>query len=65
MTSAVRAAMDKEAAAKARLPPDTRGLVLIMSEIGQGGMNAAAIEIEQARGDLDEALAPPLAAPEP
>ncbi len=65
VTSAVRAAMDKEAAAKARLPPDTRGLVLIMSEIGQGGMNAAAIEIEQARGDLDEALAPPLAAPEP
>ena len=65
VTRAVREAMDKEAAAKARLPPDTRSLVLIMSEIGQGGMNAAAIEIEQAHADLDEALAPPLAAPAP
>ena len=65
VTSAVREAMDKEEAAKARLPPDTRGLVLIMAEIGQGGMSAAAIEIEQAQADLDEALAPPLAAPAP
>lgn len=65
VTRAVREAMADEAAAKARLPPDTRGLVLIMSEIGQGGMNAAAIEIEQAHADLEEALAPPLTGPAP
>jgi hypothetical protein len=62
---AVRAAMRAEAAAQARLPPDTRSLVLIMADIGRGGMTAAAIEIEQARADLDEALAPPLTAPAP
>jgi hypothetical protein len=52
--------MEKEQAAKDRLPPDTRSLVLIMAEIGQGGINDAAIEIEQAKADLDEALAPPV-----
>jgi hypothetical protein len=65
VTDAVREAMRKEEAAKARLPPDTRSLVLIMSDIGRGGMNASAIEIEQAHADLEEALAPPLAAPSP
>ena len=65
VTSAVRDAMAKEEAAKRRLPPDTRSLVVIMAEIGRGGMNAAAIEIERAREDLDEALAPPLTGPMP
>jgi hypothetical protein len=65
VTDAVRAAIRAEAAAKSRLPPDTRALVLIMSDIGRGGMNAAAIEIERVRTDLDEALAPPLANPAP
>lgn len=65
VTNAVREAIEKEEAAKSRLPPDTRSLVLIMADIGRGGMNAAAIEIEQARADLDEALAPPLVAPAP
>jgi hypothetical protein len=65
ITEAVREAMRNEEAAKARLPPDTRSLVLIMSDIGRGGMNASAIEIEQAHADLEEALAPPLAAPSP
>lgn len=55
----IREAMQKEQAAKDRLPPDTRSLVLIMADIGQGGINDAAIEIEQARTDLEEALAPP------
>ena len=59
-TGAIRQAMDKEQAAKDRLPPDTRSLVLIMAEIGQGGINDAAIDIEQAKADLDEALAPPI-----
>ena len=56
----IREAMRKEQAAKDRLPPDTRSLVLIMADIGQGGINEAAIDIEQAKADLDEALAPPV-----
>jgi hypothetical protein len=59
-TATVRTLMEREQAAKDRLPPDTRSLVLIMADIGQGGLNAAAIEIEQARTDLEEALAPPV-----
>ncbi|HEX7346620.1 MAG TPA: hypothetical protein VF253_07485, partial [Candidatus Limnocylindrales bacterium] len=61
----IRDLMEKEQAAKDRLPPDTRSLVLIMAEIGQGGINDAAIEIEQAKADLDEALAPPVDEPAP
>jgi hypothetical protein len=59
-TSEVKAAMRAEAAAKDRLPPDTRSLVLIMSDIGRGGINDSAIAIEQASSDLREALAPPV-----
>jgi hypothetical protein len=59
-TTTIAAAVRKEQAAKDRLPPDTRSLVLIMADIGQGGINDAAIDIEQAKADLDEALAPPI-----
>ena len=61
----IRELMDKEGAAKDRLPPDTRSLVLIMADIGQGGISDAAIDIEQAKADLDEALAPPVDGPAP
>ncbi|HSL77755.1 MAG TPA: hypothetical protein VK867_12480, partial [Candidatus Limnocylindrales bacterium] len=61
----IRGLMAKEQAAKDRLPPDTRSLVLIMADIGQGGINDAAIAIEQAKADLDEALAPPVDEPTP
>jgi hypothetical protein len=54
----VRRAARAEGAAKARLPPDTRGLVLIMADIGRGGMTDSAAAIEQAAADMDEALAP-------
>jgi hypothetical protein len=64
-TATIREAMRKEQAAKDRLPPDTRSLVLIMADIGQGGINEAAIDIEQAKDDLDEALAPPTEEPAP
>lgn len=64
VTKAVREAVDAERAAKDRLPPDSRGLVLIMAEIGRGGMNEAVIAIEQARGRLADALAP-VASPAP
>jgi len=56
VTDKVREAIAAEAAAKARLPPDTRGLVIIMAEIGRGGMNGAVIAIEDARGKLASAL---------
>jgi hypothetical protein len=58
VNDAVRRAARAEEAAKARLPPDTRGLVLIMADIGRGGMTDSADEIEQAASDMDEALAP-------
>jgi hypothetical protein len=63
INGAVRAAMAEERRAKDRLPPDTRGLVLIMAEIGRGGMNGAVIAIEEARGQLTDALAEPTASP--
>ena len=63
VTPAVRAALAAEEKAQDRLPPDTRGLVLIMAEIGRGGMNGAVVAIEQARGQLAAALAEPEASP--
>ena len=57
MTPDVRAAYDAEAAARERLPADTKGLVIILSEIGRGGLNQAVIAIEEARAELDAALA--------
>lgn len=60
VTNEVRDAIAAEKAALARLPPDTRGLVVIMSDIGRGGMNDAVIAIEEAKGRLAEALQPPV-----
>ena len=65
VNDAVRAAIAAEEKAKDRLPPDTRSLVIIMAEIGRGGMNSAVISIEQARGQLADALAEPTASPAP
>jgi hypothetical protein len=59
VNEAVRNAARDEAAAKRRLPPDTRALVLIMSDLGRGGMTDSAVAIEQAAADIDEALSPP------
>ena len=56
ITKATRAAVKAEAEARAQLPPDTRGLVIIMAEIGQGGMSRAVIAIEEARAKLTDAL---------
>lgn len=56
VTSATRAAVKAEAAARARLPADRRGLVIIMAEIGRGGMSRAVIAIEEARAKLADAL---------
>jgi hypothetical protein len=56
VTDATRAAVKAEAAARARLPPDSRGLVIIMAEIGRAGMNEAVIGIEEARAKLTDAI---------
>ncbi len=63
VTAATRAAVKAEAAARARLPPDTRGLVVIMGEIGRGRINGAIIAIEVAKGKLNDALEADTAAP--
>lgn len=56
VTKATRVAIAAEAEARARLPRDTRGLIVIMAEIGQGGMSRAVIAIEEARAKLTDAL---------
>ena len=53
-TSATRSTAERTA--RAQLPPDTRGLVMIMAEIGRGGMSGAVIAIEEARGKLADAI---------
>jgi len=69
VSPAIQAAVKAEAAARARLPPDARGLVIIMADIGRGGMNGAVIAIEEARGKLTDAIdagtATPSNGPEP
>jgi hypothetical protein len=62
--AALREAEAAELAARANLPPDTRGLVVIMAEISRGGMSGAVIAIEEARGRLASALGP-AASPSP
>jgi hypothetical protein len=57
VTTEVRKAFDGEIAARKLLPADSKGLVIILAEIGRGGLNQAVITIEQARGELDSALA--------
>ena len=56
VTDELRDALAAEAAARRALPGDTRGMVVIMAEIGRGGMNGAVIAIEQARGRLATAI---------
>ncbi|MGC8634105.1 MAG: hypothetical protein ACP5VP_05500 [Candidatus Limnocylindrales bacterium] len=45
------------AAAQQLLPPDTRAIVVIMGNVAQAGLNQAAIAIEEARGNLGNAVA--------
>ncbi|MBI2763775.1 MAG: hypothetical protein HYX54_08520 [Chloroflexi bacterium] len=56
LTDAVRAARQDESNARAALPPDTRGLVVIIADIGRGGLNQAVIAIDQARARLTLAI---------
>jgi hypothetical protein len=57
VTQAVRAAVAAEQAARAQLPEDNSGLLIIVAEIGRGGANQAVIEIEESRALLGAALA--------
>ncbi len=57
MTAAGERFVAKVAAAQQLLPPDTRALVVIMGDIAEAGLDQAAIAIEQARGDLGDAVA--------
>ena len=59
VTDAVRDAIAAEKAARQRLPPDSRALIVIIAEIGRGGMNGAVIAIEEAKATLTDALASP------
>jgi hypothetical protein len=51
----VSAAYAEVARTQELLPPDTRALVVIMADVAQGGLNQAALAIEQARGRLASA----------
>jgi hypothetical protein len=56
VTADVKKAFTGEQRARGRLPGDSRGMVVIMSDIAQGGLNQAVIAIEEARGSLSQAL---------
>jgi hypothetical protein len=51
----VRNGFDELRTAQAALPPDSRAMVVIMSDVARGTMNGAVIAIEQARGRLSAA----------
>lgn len=59
VTDKVRNAIAAEKEARTHLPPDSRGLIVIIAEIGRGGMNGAVIAIEEAKARLADALTPP------
>ena len=66
VTKELKAAIAAEKAARARLPANSRGLVVIMSDIGQGWMNGGVIAIEEAKKTIADALEPPASAsPDP
>jgi hypothetical protein len=57
VTPEIRAALANETQARARLPESTRPLSIVMTDIAQGGVNQAVISVEQARGEVADALA--------
>jgi hypothetical protein len=58
VTTKVKRAIAAEKAARAKLPPDSRGLVIIMGDIAQGGLNGAVVAIEEAKAEVAAALEP-------
>jgi len=57
VTPAIRAAFASLSTAKQNLPPDTRGLEVILDDLARGGLNQAVIAIEDAKGSLATAVA--------
>ena len=57
ITPAIRTAFASLTAAKDNLPPDTRGLELILDDLARGGLNQAVIEIENSKASLANAVA--------
>jgi hypothetical protein len=57
VTPAIRAAFASLSVAKQNLPPDTRGLELILDDLARGGLNQAVIAIEDAKFSLANAVA--------
>src|SRR3990172_4982744 len=56
-TPEILAAFAEVEAAQKLLPPDTRALIVIIGDLAQGGLNQAAIAVEEARGALTAAVA--------
>lgn len=56
VTTPVRDAIEALHVAQDNLPPDARGLIVIMADVARGGLNQAVIDIEQARARLAAAL---------
>ena len=61
ITDDVRDERTAEQEARRRLPPDSRALIVIIAEIGRGGMNGAVIAIEEAKARIADALTEPVA----
>jgi len=53
----VDAAYRAENQARQSLPPDNRAILVIVSEVAQGGLDQGVAAIEEARGRIDQALA--------
>ena len=58
VTKAIRAAFAELTAAQAKLPPDSRAMIVIMADVARGGLNQAVISIEDARRELAAAAGP-------
>jgi len=63
VTDKVRKAIAAEKTARERLPPDSRGMIVIMADIAQGGLNSAVVAIEEAKAGLADVLEPESATP--
>ncbi len=57
VTPAIKTAFASLSTAKQNLPPDTRGLEVILDDLARGGLNQAVITIEDAKGNLASAVA--------
>ena len=57
VTIAVQSARRAERLAFAQLPPDRRTIIVIVAEVGRGGLTQAVLAIEEARSRIDDALA--------